>query len=220
MEERTQWFVPGLGFVKEVESDPGAPGYVDTMDLVSTNVGTTFLDVDSAHFARPFIEQLAAAGITGGCTAANPRPSYCPEESVTRGQMAVFIEAALNNPPNICQNRFGDVTDSSPYCGFIEKMAADGITTGCGGGNFCPDTHVTRGQMAVFIEAALGNPPNSCQNRFGDVTGSSPYCGFIEKMADDGITSGCGGGNFCPDAPVTRGQMAVFLVAAPSLIVP
>jgi hypothetical protein len=74
--------------------------------------------------------------------------------------------------------------------------------------------------MAVFIEAALGNAANVCTGRFGDVPNGDAFCGFIERLEDDGITGGCGGGNFCPNNPVTRAQMAVFLVAAPAPLNP
>jgi hypothetical protein len=43
---------------------------------------------------------------------------------------------------------------------------------------------------------------------------SSSIFRFVEALADAGITGGCGGGNYCPDSPVTRGQMAVFLASA------
>jgi len=46
---------------------------------------------------------------------------------------------------------------------------------------------------------------------FNDVPTSHPFFQFIEALAASGITGGCGGGNYCPDAPLTRGQMAVFL---------
>jgi beta-N-acetylhexosaminidase len=46
---------------------------------------------------------------------------------------------------------------------------------------------------------------------FSDVPTGHPFFRFIEALARSGITSGCGGGNFCPDAPLTRGQIAVFL---------
>jgi hypothetical protein len=51
---------------------------------------------------------------------------------------------------------FGDVPTSHPYFQFIQALAASGITGGCGGGNYCPDNPVTRGQMAVFLAKALG----------------------------------------------------------------
>jgi hypothetical protein len=174
---------------------------------------TVSMDVPSEHWAHDYIIELYDTGITGGCSSNSPL--YCPEDHITRGQMAVFIEAALGNQPNSCAGRFDDVPVGHPFCGFIELLAEDGITGGCSATNFCPDDPVTRGQMGVFIEAALGHSVGACADRFADVPSTDSFCGFIERMADDGITGGCGGGNFCPNDPVTRGQMAVFLVAAP-----
>jgi hypothetical protein len=51
---------------------------------------------------------------------------------------------------------FGDVPTSHPFFQFIEALVASGITAGCGGGNYCPDAPLTRGQMAVFLSKALG----------------------------------------------------------------
>jgi hypothetical protein len=49
---------------------------------------------------------------------------------------------------------------------------------------------------------------------FTDVPVGHPQMRFVEALVDAGITGGCGGGNYCPDSPVTRGQMAVFLSVA------
>ena len=70
--------------------------------------------------------------------------------------------------------------------------------------------------MAAFIVRALGvfNPPPPASQRFNDVPPSNPFYAFIEELARRGITLGCGGGNFCPSDPVTREQMAAFLVRA------
>jgi hypothetical protein len=69
--------------------------------------------------------------------------------------------------------------------------------------------------MAAFLIRARGESPAACTGlRFGDVTAASvgaEFCGYIEKLAASGITSGCGNGKFCPFDPVTRAQMAVFL---------
>ena len=51
---------------------------------------------------------------------------------------------------------FNDVPTNHPFFQFIEALAASGITGGCGGGNYCPDAPLTRGQMAVFLSKALG----------------------------------------------------------------
>jgi hypothetical protein len=212
---RFAWFVPYLGFIKL----QGESGQMEALTATNVTVPLVFLDVPPLHFARSFIESLAKAGITGGCTT-GPPSQYCPEDSITRGQMAVFLVTSLGSTPNVCTGRFADVPIGHPFCGFIEKLAAEGVTGGCTATNFCPDAPVTRGQMAVFIEVALGSGANTCTGRFADVPNEHPFCGFIERLADDGITSGCTATKFCPDDPVTRGQMAVFLVAAPAPLNP
>ena len=186
--------------------------------ILQSNPIIAFNDVPLSHFAFAQIDTIALAGITGGCLL-NP-PLFCPDNSITRGEMAVFVELSLGNPPNTCIGQFNDVPVSNLFCGFVERLAQDGITGGCTPTTFCPDAPVTRAQMAVFIEAALQNPPNICLGRFADVPVGHPFCGFIERLADDGVTGGCGGNNFCPNNPVTRGQMAVFLVAAPTPLDP
>ena len=57
-------------------------------------------------------------------------------------------------------------------------------------------------------------PPTPAMQRFADVPPSNPFYAHIEEMAVRGITLGCGGGNYCPTASVTRAQMAAFLVRA------
>ena len=106
---------------------------------------------------------------------------------------------------------------SSPFAKWINELALRGVTGGCGGGNYCPGTAVTRDQMAVFLlvtkEGASYNPPACVTPTFPDVPCSSGFAKWINELARRGITGGCGGGNYCPTAPNTRGQMAVFLVA-------
>ncbi len=175
-----------------------------------------FLDVPPSTLPVDFISQICFAGITGGCGGGK----YCPLDPVTRGQMAVFLVTALGQSPVACTGRFRDVPIGHPFCGYIEKMFSGiGITAGCNGGSdFCIDEPVTRAQMAVFIEAALGNAPNICTGtKFTDVTPvalGAAFCGFIERFAQDRITGGCTPTTFCPFDPVSRGQMAVFLVTA------
>ena len=92
-------------------------------------------------------------------------------------------------------------------------LAAEGITGGCGGGNYCPQSPVRRDQMAVFLlKAGHGSNylPSDCAGTFGDVPCPSTFTNWIEQLAAEQITGGCGGGNYCPLSNNTRRQMAVF----------
>jgi hypothetical protein len=179
----------------------------------SLHIGGSFSDVTAASPYYRFAETLLHRGISNGCTAA----TFCPGSATTREQMAVFTlvakEGAGYTPP-ACTGMFNDVPATSPFCRYVEEMARRGITGGCGGGNFCGTAAVTREQMAVFMLRTLDptlNPPACTTPMFADVPATSPFCRWIEEMARRGITGGCGGGNFCATAAVTRDQMAVFL---------
>jgi hypothetical protein len=131
--------------------------------------------------------------------------------------MAAFLlraEHGASYLPPPCTGAFGDVSCPSLFADWIEQLAREGITAGCGGGNYCPSNPVTRAQMAVFLlkaEHGTGYAPPACQGVFGDVSCPSLFADWIEQFSAEGITSGCGGGNYCPGNPNTRGQMAVFL---------
>ena len=179
----------------------------------------TFTDVPSTYWAYNFIERLYSAGITGGCSSSPMM--YCPESSVTRAQMAVFIlrgeHGSAYVPPAATGTVFGDVSTSTFAAAWIEQFASEGITSGCGGGNYCPDSNVTRAQMAIFLlKGKYGSAyvPPVATGIFSDVPVGSFAADWIEQLAAEGITSGCGGGNYCPSANVTRAEMAVFLVRA------
>ncbi|HMV96389.1 MAG TPA: S-layer homology domain-containing protein, partial [Anaerolineales bacterium] len=83
---------------------------------------------------------------------------------------------------------------------------------------YCPDATITRAQMAIFLlrgeHGSAYTPPVGTGAVFGDVPAGSFAVDWIEQLAAEGITSGCGGGNYCPNANVTRAEMAVFLVRA------
>jgi hypothetical protein len=117
--------------------------------------GAIFNDVPANGFAANFIEQLYADGITAGCGNNN----YCPDDTVTRAQMAVFLLRAKygsDHTPPSATGVFDDVDLSHWAVHWIEQLAAEGITAGCGNGNYCPGDPVTRDQMAVFLVRAFG----------------------------------------------------------------
>jgi hypothetical protein len=89
------------------------------------------------------------------------------------------------------------------------------ISTGCGGGKYCPNDSVTRAQMAAFLDRALGLPSTS-EDFFTD-DDNHPLEISINRVAAAGITSGCAENRYCPNNPVTRGEMASFLDRAYNL---
>jgi len=125
----------------------------------AVGASTGFADVPTSYWAAAWIKQLAAENITGGCGNGN----YCPENPVTRAQMAVFLlrarhGASYTPPPVGASTGFADVPTSYWAAAWIKQLAAEAITGGCGGGNYCPDTPVTRAQMAIFLVKTFNLP--------------------------------------------------------------
>ena len=151
-------------------------------------------------------------GITTGCAPG----AYCPDGTVTRGQMAAFLVRALNLNATSGIDFTDD--DTSIFEDNINKLATAGITKGCNpptNDQFCANDPVTRGQMAAFLVRALGLASASGVD-FADTNGSV-FKTDINKLATVGITKGCNpptNDQFCPHQPVTRGQMAAFLFRA------
>ncbi|MBZ5538452.1 MAG: PQQ-dependent sugar dehydrogenase [Acidobacteriia bacterium] len=114
--------------------------------------------------------------------------------------------------------QFNDVPPNHPFFTFIGKFSARGISVGCGNSNFCPDSLVTREQMALFLERAMGitNPPVPAKPTFTDVGPGNFSYPFIEDLFRRGITPGCSlkPAMYCPASPVTREQMAVSVEKA------
>jgi hypothetical protein len=199
-----------------------APGTAN--DVVVTNADMTtgtlvkgfvadFLDVPSSQQFYAYVTTLVSNGITAGVGGG----LYGVNDDTLRQQMAVFIlkgEHGLCFVPPPCTGVFADVPCPSTFANWIEAMAAEGITGGCGSGNFCPQNPVRRDQMAVFLlkgEHGSSYVPPTCTGIFLDVPCPSTFANWIEQLAHESITGGCGGGNYCPSNPNTRGQMAVFL---------
>jgi hypothetical protein len=183
----------------------------------SLHIGKSFTDVPNTSPFYRFVETLLHKGVTCGCGGTN----YCPSRAITRDQMAAFLllakEGAGYSPPACGVPMFNDVPASSPFCKYIEELARRGVVSGCGGGNYCPGDAVTREQMAVFVLRTLDpamKPPACGTSKFNDVPASSPFCPWIMALANRGVVTFCGEGNYCPDLAVTREEMSVFLSVA------
>jgi len=177
-----------------------------------------FVDDDgNTHEAN--IERLAAAGITGGCDPTN-LALYCPDDDVSRAQMATFLADAAGIPP--AGPGFDPFTDDNgnTHEANINAIAAAAITLGCDVADptrYCPADSVTRGQMATFLVRAFDldtivTPANP--DPFADDDGSVHEAN-IAILFDAGITVGCDSADstrFCPAEPVSRAQMASFIM--------
>jgi hypothetical protein len=189
-----------------------------TVETWKLHVGESFPDVPTSQQFYKFIENLFHNGITGGCGGGD----YCPDSSVTRAQMAVFLLKGKHGsgytPPPCSATVFTDEPcPGGLFVDWVNQLASEGITGGCGGGNYCPTNPVTRGQMSAFLlKGQHGGsyvPPACSATVFTDVVcPSAQFVNFINQLAAEGITGGCGNGMYCPQNPNTRGQMAVFLV--------
>jgi SpoIID/LytB domain protein len=180
--------------------------------IASVVAPPAFIDIIGNTFEKD-IEWLAAVGVTKGC---NPPDNtlFCPHDSVTRGQMAAFINRYLNLPAP-SKDHFVDDTGNT-FENDINRLAEAGITKGCNppaNDRFCPDDFVTREQMAAFLVRALNLNVNTHPG-FDDVSSSNTFYNDIGRLATVGITRGCNppdNTRFCPKENVTRGQMAAFI---------
>ncbi len=171
----------------------------------------SFCDDDDSVFVGD-IEWLVAADITSGCNTNGDR--YCPDDPVTRGQMAAFLSRALGDtiPTTAPAIPFTDV-EGSAFASDIAWLSATGITRGCGPETFCPDDPVTRAQLAAFLVRALGYADGLGADLFVD-DDHSIFADQIDALATAGVTRGCDppeNTSFCPEQTVTRAQMAAFL---------
>jgi hypothetical protein len=202
-------------------------------DIVVTNTDGTagtlskawivdFLDVPPAQQFYSFVTTLVSNGITAGVGSG----TYGVDQPTLRQQMAVFLLKGRHGicyvPPDCTPGYFADVACPSTFANWIQALAVEGITGGCGSGNYCPTAPVRRDQMAVFLLKAEHGPayvPPACTppGVFPDVVCPGQFTNWIEQLAAEGITGGCGNGNYCPLNPNTRGQMAVFITKTFSL---
>jgi hypothetical protein len=134
-------------------------------------------------------------------------------EAVDVSGLQVYPDSGQTIP-----TRFADVPTEHWAFARIEAVASAGVTAGCDTAPplYCPNAPVTREQMAVFLlrakEGAGYAPPPCTTAPFADVPCSHPFASWIQELVKRGITAGCGAGRYCPGSPVTRGQMAVFLL--------
>jgi hypothetical protein len=161
-----------------------------------------------------------AAGATAQCTdcysvmASGTRPQQHWDSTVTE---TLSVAGQSKDWTLHIGDSFSDVPNTGGFYRFIETLFHKSVTGGCGTGIYCPSNITTREQMSAFVlvskEGAGYNPP-ACvpPNLFSDVPETSPFCKFIEELANRGVVTGCGPNLYCPTNNVTREQMAVFVL--------
>jgi hypothetical protein len=172
----------------------------------------TFSDDDgSVHEAD--IEKLVATGVTRGCST---QPMlYCPDQSITRGQIAAFINRALALPETD-HDWFAD-DDGNEFESDINSVMSAGIGFGCADGSYCPDEPLLRQEMATLLVRAFGLMPSDT-DWFVDDDGTL-HEPDINALAAANVTLGCAEepARYCPRDTVTRAQMASFFARAMGL---
>ncbi|MBI5963051.1 MAG: S-layer homology domain-containing protein [Chloroflexi bacterium] len=158
-----------------------------------------------------------------GSPAPTPTPTATaslsdPNTPVTRAQAAIVVLLGIHGnaylPPPATGIVFTDVPANLFGAAWIEQFTLEGITSGCGGGMYCPDRNVTRAQMAIFLlRGKYGSAyvPPAGRGIFTDVPLGSPTIDWVEQFVNEGIATECGTGIYCPEREVTRAEMAVFL---------
>ena len=154
---------------------------------------TDFADVPPSEQFHSAIEKIFRAGITSGCGTG----TYCPDDPVTRGQMAIFVAKAIagggakipvsgtfTSKPYSCTaggtSAFDDVSPTDLFCKHVHYLASQNVTLGCTPISYCPMLGVLRQEMAAFVSrgivAPAGGPAVPLTYGPDPVTGRSYSC--------------------------------------------
>ena len=193
-------------------------GVADPADAQSAGAGYFSDDDGSVH--EPALDALASQGVLAGIECGEAL--ICPSEPLKRWEMAVWLVRVLDgaDPGAPSLPSFPDVDYDEWWAPFVERLLEMGVTTGCSRDTlqYCPDSSVTRAQMATFLTRAFDLEPAPAAG-FTDVSGST-HAADINALAAAGITAGCSRDTlqYCPDSSVTRAQMASFLARALGIV--
>lgn len=142
--------------------------------------------------------------------------------NLLRGAAAFASLLVVPAPAHAAATAFADVAASHWAALWIDQLATEGVTSGCGVDplRYCPANTITRAEMAVFLLRAVHGsgyqPPVVASSPFADVPATHWAKNWISRLYDEGVTTGCAQGplRYCPDQPVSRAEMAVFLLRA------
>lgn len=170
----------------------------------------SFSDLDSTNPHYTGVMKLTERGVISGY----PDGTFKPYQSISRAHAAKIIAQALGlDTKNVKDPGFKDIPKSYPYYGEIAALANAGIINGFPDGSYRPNETLSRGQMAKIIANAFKLQGDAANLPFTDVV-NSPYKEQIAALYANKVTTGTTATTFSPLAPVTRGQLASFVVRA------
>jgi hypothetical protein len=197
----------------------------------SSSQTPTFADVPFSHPYHDEIEALYQAGYTAGCATDPLR--YCPEQTMSRGESAVFVERGIHSatydPPTPATQVFADLALDSWAAKWVDGLWEDQYTAGCGTNPlvYCPWQGHTRAEGCVFylrmMNGATYDPPQPAAQTFSDVPLSAWYAKWVKAAFDAGLISACQMSpelRFCPNDSLSRAMAATMMVRAKSLPLP
>lgn len=174
--------------------------------------GGTFSD-DNGLVHEPYIEALVAAGITNGCAPG----MYCPDQPVTRAELAAFVlrTSGINVDNRSYAGHFTDVPAGAWYTPYVERAYELGIMAGYDDSTFQPNELVIRGVFAEVLTALLDEEIELelRDSYFSDVPAGVRYRPHIDRLYELEITNGCSSAPlmYCPNEYIMRAQLATFL---------
>ena len=171
-----------------------------------------FNDVGADHWAVDAIAHSVARGYFKG--EGNSR--FAPNRAITRAEFVTILGRKAGITPSGASTAFRDVKADAYYAPYVAWAESKGIVKGTGFGKFEPNRTITREEMAVILDKFLADQkktyPSTNKAQFNDGTTISSWAkGSVEKMADQGLLSGVGNGNFVPKGSFTRAQAAQVL---------
>jgi hypothetical protein len=174
----------------------------------------TFSDVATGHWAWGEVEECARAHsassdfVTEGFGDGN----YWPGLVVNRAAMAVFVARGAGYTDTAPTTpTFSDIATDFWSYNEIERCVANNVVGGYPDGTYRPNVTVTRDQMAVYIQRAVGFATAPAAGTFSDVGASHWAVTEIEACVANNVVQGYPDGTYKPGNDVTRGQMAVFV---------
>lgn len=178
--------------------------------------GSGFVDTEG-NIHEEDIRYIVERGLTLGCDLDGPR--YCPDQPVSRAEMATFLTRALRLDTTVPYlGVYADIGEGIWYTRYVEAVGAYGLTDTRVSGNYRPTDPMLRSEMAIFLQKAfrLSSTHDASTSSFQDIPADAPYAAAAEAILEAGITRGCGLDPllYCPDDTVRRDTMAAFLARA------